>query len=134
VAEEMPLGTAVDCVIMMSPGVWRYYDLTAMLEKVSQGVVVYWSPNEHSLNWLISWAGTADQVFTDPANSSGFATEHEKLRQYMWGPEFARYGNNGEHFEYYLSVPWIAEFVTPWIAHGPAAVVRRVGGEYGPAS
>ncbi len=117
VTEAMPAGSQVDCVILMSPAVWRGYDLNPMLSNTGRGVVVYYSPEENLAVALTSVMGTADGHFEDPAAAVGFDTLHEKLTQVAWEPWMSEYGNGGEHADYYLNVEWLRAFVVPWIAH-----------------
>ncbi len=117
VTEQMPVGPQIDCVILMSPAVWRGYDLNPMLSNTGRGVIVYYSPLENLSIALTSVMGTADGHFEDPAAAFGFDSSHEKLTQVVWEPLMADFGNRGEHADYYLNVGWIRQFVVPWIAH-----------------
>lgn len=120
VAEQMPWGTAVDRVLLLSPGVSPDYDLRPMLEKVRDRVIVYWSPREAGLGGaLLSFMGTVDGNYTTAAAISGFNQEHEKLEQIEWSEDMASLGNYGDHIDYFWNIPWIREYVAKWIA--PAA-------------
>lgn len=117
IGEEMPEGHELSCVIMMSPGVSPTYDLNPMLERTTQGAVVYWSPYDTVVNFTTNLLGTLDGVFGPPAATFGFTTENPKLLQHQFGPQFAVFGNEGEHTDYAFSIEWISQFVAPWIAH-----------------
>ncbi len=122
VTEQMPAGTAIDRVLLMSPGVSRYYDLDPMLKNTVEWAVVYWSPVDSFALGLARLFGTIDGEFEEPAAAFGFAGVHEKLMQFSWDPEMSRYGNYGDHLDPLFLVPWIRDFVAPWIAgadHGP---------------
>lgn len=117
VAEQMPPGTMVDRVLLLSAGVSPDYDLTAMLEKVRDRVIVYWSPREAQLGaLLLQWLGTVDGNFEEAAAISGFSHVDEKLVQIEWSEEMAAFGNYGDHLDYFMNVPWISEYVASWVA------------------
>jgi pimeloyl-ACP methyl ester carboxylesterase len=117
VAEKMPQGSAVDAVIMLSPGVSPDYDLTKMLANVRQRAVVYWSRAESQFGrLLLQWAGTVDGNFGQAAGLSGFTGSYQKLVQIEWQPDMADLGNKGDHLDYFLAVPWIREYVASWVA------------------
>jgi hypothetical protein len=116
VAELMPVDDVIDSVILLSPGVWRGYDLAPMLEHVTQHVMVYWSDIDQLAINLIALYGTVDGHFTEPAATFGFDTEHEKLVQIPWDPNMRGYGNRGGHLDYWFNVPWIKDYVAPWVA------------------
>ena len=119
-AERMPAGTAVDRVVLLSPGVSPDYDLTRMLANVRDQAIVYWSPKEAQVGGLLlQWCGTVDGNFTDAAGISGFKGTYDKLLQVEWQPEMSTLGNNGDHLDYFLSVPWIREYVGSWVAPNP---------------
>ena len=117
VTEAMPVGSEIDRVVLLSPGVSRDYDLTPMLENTAEQAIVYWSPFEQFTIDLVALLGTADGAFQEPAAAFGFATEHEKLLQIEWQPEMAELGNYGDHLDYFLSLPWISEYVASWVVH-----------------
>ena len=50
---------------------------------------------------------------------SGFKGTYDKLLQVEWQPEMSTLGNNGDHLDYFLSVPWIREYVGSWVAPNP---------------
>ena len=116
VAERMPASTPVDRVILMSPGVSRYYDLSAMLDNTSQGAMAYWSPADTLAVTLVRKFGTVDGDHDTPAARYGFATEDERLTQIAWDPNMATRGNHGNHLDYLRAPDWIRDFVGPWIA------------------
>ena len=116
VTEQMPEGTEIDRVILMSPGVSRHYDLGAMLARTVDGAVAYWSPVDDFAIGLVQSLGTVDGEFAEPAASFGFAATHDKLVQVRWEPEMAQYGNFGGHMDYLFLVPWIRDYVAPWVA------------------
>jgi pimeloyl-ACP methyl ester carboxylesterase len=116
VTEQMPAGARIDRVLLMSPGVSRYYDLGPMLENTVDGAVVYWSPVDTFALTLVRLLGTIDGEFAEPAAAFGFAATHDKLVQFSWQPEMARYGNYGDHLDPLFLIPWIRDFVAPWIA------------------
>lgn len=117
VAEELPAGHAIDRVIMMSPGVSTTYDLEPMLANTSGSAFVYWSPLDTVVNFATSLLGTLDGFFGPSAATLGFANDNPKLQQFQFGPQFAVFGNEGEHTDYAFSIEWISRFVAPWIAH-----------------
>jgi pimeloyl-ACP methyl ester carboxylesterase len=113
VTEQMSAGTAIDRVLLMSPGVSRYYDLGPMLANTVDGAVAYWSPADSFVLSLVRLLGTIDGEFEEPAATFGFAASHDKLVQFSWEPEMARYGNYGDHLDPLFLVPWIRDFVAP---------------------
>jgi pimeloyl-ACP methyl ester carboxylesterase len=116
VAEELPQGSSVDRVIMMSPGVSTTYDLGLMLDHTRHGAVAYWSQNDWVTNLITFNWGALDGVFGPSAATQGFAMTDQKLTQIEWGPDLAVYGNYGGHADYLFSVDWIRDFVAPWVA------------------
>lgn len=115
VAEEMPPGSMIDQIIMMSPGISTRYDLGPMLANTSDGAIVYWSPRDTVINFTTQWLGTLDGVFGPSAAGFGFEMQHPKLTQVSFGPPLAIFGNTGQHTDYTFSVEWIEAIVAPWI-------------------
>jgi pimeloyl-ACP methyl ester carboxylesterase len=117
VAAQMPEGSAVDRVLLLSPGVSPDYDLQPTLAKVRDRVIVYWSPKEVQLGGaLLQVLGTVDGNYTQAAAFTGFNQTDPKLEQIEWSEEMAAFGNNGDHLDYFWNVPWIRQYVTQWIA------------------
>ena len=119
VTEHVPDGVEVDSVILLSPGVSPDYDLTRMLEKVSGRAVVYWSPKENNLGLLLlKLVGTVDGNFDEAVSFAGFRGSYDrrKFAEVPWQPEMASLGNNGDHLDYFLAIPWIREYVAAWVA------------------
>jgi hypothetical protein len=88
-----------------------------MLERTIDRAVVYWSPVDELAIDLVRDLGTVDGEFAEPASSFGFTATHEKLVQFSWEPEMASYGNFGDHLDYLFLVPWIRDYVAPWVAN-----------------
>ncbi|MFH1747378.1 MAG: hypothetical protein ABIG44_10085 [Planctomycetota bacterium] len=116
VAEQLPAGGTVDSLILVGPGLSRYYDLGPALEHTSQHVAVYWSPRDALAEYLTGVFGTVDRVYTEPAATYGFDMEHERLIQFSWEPEMIAYGNYGDHVDYALLDDWIRDYLAPWVA------------------
>lgn len=117
VAEQMPAGSAVDRVLLLSPGVSPDYDLRPMLANVRDRCIVYWSPKEAQLGGaLLQFMGTVDGNYTDAAAISSFNLTDPKLEQVEWTEEMAAYGNNGDHIDYFWNIPWIREYLANWVA------------------
>lgn len=121
VSEELAPERSVTCVIMLTPAVSRHYDLTAMLERVSSGAIVYWSPRDQVANAIVGMLGTVDGVFSEPAASHGFAMAHPKLTQIPWDESMAAgYQQNGDHLDFFWNLAWIRDYVGPWVRHATA--------------
>ncbi len=116
VTERLPADVTVERVILMSAGVAHDYDLQAMLERVTQHVIVYWSPVDALAVELVGDLGTIDGAYESPAARIGFTTEHEKLLHISWEPGMVANGNSGDHLDYLRSPAWIRDTVAPWIA------------------
>lgn len=115
VGAAMPADAPLDRIIMMSPGVWKDYNVLPTLDHVTQGVVSYWSPREEGPKLIAQLFGTSDAHFSDPATSYGFTIQDPRLFQISWTPEMQAFGNNGEHLDYFFNTGFIEKFVTPWV-------------------
>jgi len=115
VAEAMPEGMHVDSVILMSSPITREYDLTKSLQGARQ-IMHYWSPWERVPRLVALAFPLLDNEFGDPAASFGFAFQHERLIQLEWTPEMLRYFHAGDHMNYWINVPWIRDFIAPFVA------------------
>lgn len=123
VVEALPEGDSVDRVILLSAGVSSQYDLSVVLERSAGGVFVYWSPLENFAQGLANSFGTVDGDFSRPAAVFGFTMSHPMLTQLSWDASMRdEFGNNGDHFDYFLNVAWIRRYIAPWVAvSSPAA-------------
>jgi pimeloyl-ACP methyl ester carboxylesterase len=118
-AEELPAGRSVACVLLMSSAVSACHDLESMLEH-TDAAIVYLSPADGLTEFATRGIGTVDGAYAFPAATYGFFMGHEKLRQIAWEPWMGgAYGNYGNHVDYLFNVPWIRDFVAPWLAHVP---------------
>ncbi len=118
VTESMPAGRGVDCVIMLTPAVSRHYDLAHMLDRVTGGAIVYWSPRDQIADALVEALGTVDGAFSDAAATYGFASTDDRLTQIAWDPSMAAaYGQNGDHLDFFWNIAWIRDYVGPWVKH-----------------
>ena len=115
VGAAMPDDAPLDRIIMMSPGVWKDYDVLPTLEHVTQGVVSYWSPREEGPKLIAQLFGTSDAHFSDPATSFGFTIQDPRLFQVSWTPDMQAFGNNGEHLDYFFNIDFIKQYVAPWV-------------------
>lgn len=116
VAENMPPDTKLDRLITISPGIWKGIPLTAALNNTRLGMINYWSPIEYGPILISRTFGLADSSFLDPAASFGYDEVHPKLTQVSWTEEMRELGNNGEHLDILINIPWIQEYVVPWLA------------------
>ncbi|HWL93134.1 MAG TPA: hypothetical protein VNT79_06340 [Phycisphaerae bacterium] len=115
VAGLMPDDAHVDRVIIMSGGISKTTDLTAALEKTTQGIINYWSPKEIGPTYVSSLLGLADNTHLPPASTFGFDQVHPNLIQVSWSPDMSEFGNNGEHLDYIVNIPWLKQYVVPWV-------------------
>ncbi|MBN2560522.1 MAG: hypothetical protein JXQ75_06295 [Phycisphaerae bacterium] len=115
VAESMPGGYRLDRLLLFSSGLSSGYDLSAALDHTEKGIVHYWSPRDWIAALATIVAGTVDRVFESPAATVGFKMSDERLVQFTWMPEMARYGNHGNHHDFLYNEPWIRDYVAPLI-------------------
>ncbi len=115
VAALLPEDTPVDRIIITSAGIWRGTDLAPAIAHTRLGIVNYWSPRELGPIIISRTLGLADGTFLEPAATFGFDQSHEKLTQIMWTPEMIAYGNNGEHLDFIINVPWLKQYIAPWV-------------------
>ncbi|MEE8386494.1 MAG: hypothetical protein V3S01_11315 [Dehalococcoidia bacterium] len=115
VAEAMPEGYLLDRVLLFSSALSSGYDLSPALDRTEKGIVHYWS----STDWLGPFfaipLGTMDRLYETPASTLAFDLRDERLIQFIWTPEMARYGNYGNHTDYLWNEPWVEQFVAPWV-------------------
>lgn len=116
VAEELPEGSTVDSLILVGPGLSRYYELGPALENTSQHIAVYWSATDDLAMFFVETFGTVDGEYAESAATFGFATEHERLIQLSWEPEMAVYGGRGDHTDFMFLEDWIRDYLAPWVA------------------
>lgn len=126
VAEELPEAVAVDRVILLSAGVSSRYDLTNMLEKSTGGAFAYWSSRDTFSLGLAQSFGTVDGDYQSPAAVFGFDLTHPMLTQLSWDESMRNdFGNNGDHFDYFLNSAWIQRYVAPWVAVSSLAPIAN---------
>lgn len=119
VAEEFPDGRAVDCVVLMSPGMPANYDLTRMLNHTRGGCVAYSSPQDlFAIVFLASYQ-VLDVSLARPAATFGFDLVDPRLRQVRWSTDLIAYGNAGDHIEYLGNVTWLRDALGEWLRHDP---------------
>lgn len=115
VAEALPEGYLLDRVLLFSSGLSPGYDLNAALDHAEKGIVHYWSPTDWLAPALTVPFGTMDGLHESPASTLAFEARDERLIQFTWTPDMARYGNFGNHTDYLWSEPWVEQFVAPWV-------------------
>lgn len=121
VAEQMPDGYAVDRVIMMSPGMKSNHDLTPMLDRTRNGAVVYWSMRDGFTAYSFGMFIADDPGWARPAATFGFDMQDSRLLQVAWDESMTRYLNFGEHFDAYLNIPWLQDYLAPWVSSSTPA-------------
>lgn len=114
-AAALPQDAPVNRVILLSPGIWTGTPLAEALDRTTQGLVSYYSPGENGVYLVAQFFGTADGYFSEPAAALGFSTSDPRLMQIPWSEDMRAFGNNGEHLDYFFNIPWIKEYVVPWI-------------------
>lgn len=115
VAANLPDDTPVDRIIITSAGIWKGTDLTPALAHCTLGIVNYWSPRENGPILVSRLLGLADGSFMDPASSFGFDQTDPKLTQIMWTEDMIADGNNGEHLDFLINLPWLMKYIAPWV-------------------
>lgn len=115
IAAAMPADTPIDRIIILSPGIAADFDLSGALDRTSSGIISYWSPAEQGVYLITEVFGLADGRFDHPAAALGFDTSDSRLTQVEWTPEMAELGNRGEHLDYFFNIPWIKQYVVPWV-------------------
>lgn len=115
VAANMPADAPVDRVLLLSPGIWKGTDLTAALAGSRLGIVNHWSAVDPIPIVVSRVMGLADSTRLDPACTFGFDQKDPNLLEVPWSEEQAALGNNGGHLDFVINLPWIKEYVVPYL-------------------
>lgn len=122
--EALSQSCRLDRLILISAAISPDYDLADVLERVSDGVVSFYSERDWFILGLGTQVfGTIDRKNTTSAGMAGFRTakggllDDERLVQIPWTPDWLHYGHWGGHIGW-LSRPWARDVLAAEILRG----------------
>jgi pimeloyl-ACP methyl ester carboxylesterase len=127
VTSALPADVSIDRLVLVAPAISPDYPVaTEVLPHVREFVVNYASERDLQVGWGTRTFGTIDRKNTSSAGAIGFATEDERLLQYLWSAADEPFGHAGNHLAY-LNGRWQAAKLLPALdpAVGPEALTRQ---------